>query len=111
MRFFTFFRITSKKLFFSISPFLVFTVTGKSMEPTISSGHRVLACRFGTFNTRDIVIIKDPGNGQYLLKRIKQKKDDLVFVEGDNKKESTDSRNFGWISKDSIIAKVWYPYR
>jgi hypothetical protein len=31
------------------------------------------------------------------------------FVEGDNRKYSTDSRHFGWIPRDAIIARVIMP--
>lgn len=32
------------------------------------------------------------------------------FVEGDNRDNSTDSRNFGWVSTEQIEGIVWYRY-
>lgn len=47
--------------------------------------------------------------GKEMIKRIQKIRGNEYFVVGDNKKESTDSRNFGWIKKDQIIGKViWY---
>jgi hypothetical protein len=37
-----------------------------------------------------------------------------IFVEGDNKNRSVDSRRFGWLSGDLLIAKVkfvWFSFQ
>ena len=36
-------------------------------------------------------------------------KKDKIFVLGINRSESTDSRDFGWIAMNSILAIVFYP--
>lgn len=100
-----------RKIFFSFSPLLVFTIVGKSMEPTFSHNEKVLAWKFSIYRKNDVAIIKDPRNGRILLKRIVDIKNNELFVEGDNKKGSTDSRHFGWIPQKNIIAKVMYPRR
>lgn len=41
-----------------------------------------------------------------MVKRIQEVHDRELLVEGDNQKESTDSRNFGPIGKSEIIGKV-----
>lgn len=51
----------------------------------------------------DIVVIK---RERCIIKRISKIKGEKIFVEGDNKKESTDSRSFGWIDRKNIIGKV-----
>ena len=58
-----------------------------------------------------IVVIKDPlGITNELCKRIKKiktiEKEELIWLEGDNKINSFDSRNFGWIKKDFIKGNV-----
>ena len=45
-----------------------------------------------------------------MCKRIKKiktiEKNIFIWIEGDNKKNSFDSRNFGWIKKEFIIGNV-----
>src|SRR5579859_7677445 len=106
------------KLFFFFSPILIFTVSGKSMEPKIQEGQKVVVLkkRFVPIKKGDIVVAKNPRNERILLKRIKEirhsglsrikKNDTSYFLIGDNGKESTDSRDFGWISKKNIIGKI-----
>lgn len=54
----------------------------------------------------DIVVIRH--NGLEKIKRIKKIYYRKVWVEGDNKENSTDSRNFGPISRVEIVGKVVY---
>lgn len=110
MRFFTSFRMTAK-VFSNVSPILVFTVVGKSMEPTFHEGEKVLVVRFLPLQKGNVAAIKDPRDGRLLLKRITKIGWEEIFVEGDNKGKSTDSRHFGWISKRLIVGKVIYPRR
>jgi len=86
-------------------------VVGKSMEPTYTHGTRVIACKklFAPINKNDIIIAKDPRNDRLLIKRIKDMHNNLFLLLGDNKEESTDSRQFGWVKKKDIIARVIYP--
>ena len=78
------------------------------MLPTLKPGQDVLVwCWFIKPKKGDIVAIKH--YGKEMIKRIHLSSDRGIFVIGDNKKESTDSRNFGWISKDQITGKIiWY---
>jgi len=45
-------------------------------------------------------------NGKHLCKRIIKIKKYKVWVEGDNKSMSYDSRGFGWIDKAQVRAKL-----
>lgn len=87
-----------------------FVVSGRSMEPAFSSGQILLVSflpyLFQSPKIRDVVVMKDPRNGKFLLKRIIQINQEKYFVEGDNKKESTDSRVFGLLDKKNIVGKV-----
>ncbi len=92
-------------------PLQRFTVFGDSMLPTLRPEQDVLcfnwAYIFSKPKTGDIVVIKV--NGKEMVKRIQTSVDRHIFVIGDNKRESTDSRKFGPISVDKIIGKViWY---
>ena len=51
----------------------------------------------------DLIVLK---REKYIIKRIKKIKNNKYFVVGDNKKESTDSRRFGWIDRKDIVGKV-----
>lgn len=78
------------------------------MAPTFKDNDVVLVNRLSYFLSRpkigDLIVLKQR---QYIIKRIKKIKNDKYFVVGDNKKESTDSRKFGWISKKEIVGKVF----
>lgn len=90
-------------------PLFKFKIKGNSMNPTFREGNVVLVNRFSYFLGRpkigDLIILK---RRQYIIKRIKKIEDDKYFVVGDNRKESTDSREFGWVSKKEIVGKVFF---
>lgn len=79
------------------------------MYPTFKSGDFVLVNRLAYFfnkpKIRDIIVLK---RQRYIIKRIAKIKDNKFFVVGDNKKQSTDSREFGWIDKESIAGRVMF---
>ncbi len=79
------------------------------MLPTLKPGQDILVwCWFFyTPKVNDLLAIRV--NNREVIKRVQKVHDRKYFVIGDNKKESTDSRNFGWIKKEQIIGKViWY---
>jgi len=80
------------------------------MEPSYKEGKRVLVQKkwfFCTMNIGDAIVLQDPRNGKLIIKRIHRKKDKKeYFVLGDNAKESTDSREFGWVEWRNILGKV-----
>lgn len=80
------------------------------MEPFISSGDIILVNRlsylFKNPKIGDVVVIKKNNKKKYLIKRIQKVRKKTYFVVGDNKNQSIDSRNFGWITKEDIIGKM-----
>ena len=82
-------------------------VIGRSMDPTIKNNQLILASSipfcFRKPKVGEVVVLK---KNKFIIKRITRINKDRFFVEGDNKKESTDSRNFGWISKSEIVGKM-----
>ncbi len=58
----------------------------------------------------DAVVVKDPRSGRLVLKNIKRINGDTYFVIGENFNKSTDSRQFGTITKNGIIGKVIMRY-
>lgn len=82
------------------------------MTPTLKQGQNVLVNKlsylFSKPKIKDIVAVKDPRNQKILIKRVSKISKNKLYVRGDNKKASTDSRSFGWVSKNAIIGKVIY---
>jgi signal peptidase I len=107
-----------------------FKIPTSSMEPAVSSGDRVLADKTAyqrmSPKKGDIVIFINPDNRSIkFIKRIealpgdeyldtdgtkKQIPHGFVYVLGDNKDHSVDSRQFGLIPLRDIIAKVRQKY-
>jgi signal peptidase I len=113
--------------------FRTVVVDGQSMEPTFRSGQRVLASQaywlIGEVQDRDIVVIKVDGGTGYIIKRVYKKEGEVVdwantpenhpllkgeyvvpkghiYVIGDNREVSEDSRSFGAVPIDRVIGKV-----
>ena len=85
----------------------IFKVKDRSMEPGLVSGDFLLvtsAC--GKPKVGDIVVLRHPSKSIYIVKRVSAINGRKVFVIGDNKDQSEDSRNFGSIDMRSIIGKV-----
>lgn len=83
-------------------------VTGHSMAPHLLDGHVVIVSRWFTRpKVGEVVIIRH--NGLEKIKRITDVKDGRVFVSGDNRWQSTDSHDFGWLGQEAIIAKLLWP--
>lgn len=87
-----------------------FIISGHSMEPFIKNGQTVLVSSIPYFfskpKTGDIVAFKK--EQKVFIKRITKTDGERYFVSGDNKKDSLDSRRFGWVSKRDIVGKVIY---
>ena len=78
------------------------------MYPTIQNKQKLLVVKYviKSPQVNDIVVCKHPVTEVLLIKRIKKHNKNLYWVEGDNKEESTDSRDFGWIEKKYILGHV-----
>ncbi len=94
-------------------PITRFKIEDRSMEPAFKSGDYViinkLAYAFSTPSKGDVIVFNHPKEkNRFLIKRISLvTKSDELYVVGDNKNFSQDSRHFGSIKKDLIIGKVW----
>ena len=86
------------------------------MEPALSPGERVFVNRtaywFSKPRSGDLVVVRDPRqHDRLLLKRIDRPAEAGGWlVLGDNPEVSTDSREFGPVSRELILGKVWFRY-
>lgn len=121
---------------FAVFCFLNFStvvVSGRSMQPTFHTGQRLLVSKaywlFGPIKDKDIVVLHDTNPADYIIKRVaylggetvdwKNVPDEYqiekgpyvvptgqIYVLGDNRPESEDSRKFGPRDLTEVIGKV-----
>ncbi len=77
------------------------------MAPTLASGQLVVGRRTDELRPGDVVIVSQGGLEK--IKRIERQQGSLLYLLGDNPTASTDSRSFGWVQADTIVAKVVWP--
>ncbi|HEY4160589.1 MAG TPA: S26 family signal peptidase [Candidatus Saccharimonadales bacterium] len=77
------------------------------MAPALLPGQLVVGRYTRELQPGDVVIVSH--NGLEKIKRIERQQGDLLYLLGDNPAASTDSRSFGWVQSDSIVAKVVWP--
>jgi nickel-type superoxide dismutase maturation protease len=91
-----------------------FKVKGQSMEPLCKEGDFVLLDSMSYLMFRpkagDTIVLRHPQQSRLLLKYVLREKfqgnNFFYWVEGLNKKESSDSRTFGWVPKSYIYGKA-----
>ncbi|MGH7203860.1 MAG: signal peptidase I [Candidatus Levyibacteriota bacterium] len=100
-------------IFLELFPIYKYKILGISMSPTLRDGQIIFLNRLSYLFRKpqkgEIIACKDPRDQKILIKRITKIAGDNYFVEGDNKKYSTDSRVFGMIRQSDIIGKVIAP--
>jgi len=95
-----------------------FRVSGESMAPLLNSGDEVMIdpnayrparqeCQAYQPQPGDIVVARHPHRKDIqIVKRVATSSDGKYALEGDNPKESSDSRTFGEVPHERIIGKV-----
>jgi phage repressor protein C with HTH and peptisase S24 domain len=78
------------------------------MTPKLHPGQLIVATPIVRRLYPGQVVIVEQDNKE-LIKRIERIEDDRIFVIGDNLDASTDSRQFGWLSRNAIVARVLRP--
>ena len=78
------------------------------MLPSYKSGQTILVSQIRDYQIDDVVVAHM--EGREVLKRITDIKDNgSVYLIGDNRNKSSDSREHGWILDRHIVAKVIWP--
>ena len=78
------------------------------MAPRLLSGRTVIVNRWFTpLKVGDIVVVSHDGKEK--IKRLTQIDGQRIFISGDNRLQSTDSKDFGWLERDSVVAKLLWP--
>jgi phage repressor protein C with HTH and peptisase S24 domain len=77
-------------------------VQGSSMLPNFKPGKLVVFVRRRFYKPGDLVLVRHGGLEK--IKRIQKINGSRVFITGDKKKASTDSRHFGQLPLSSIKA-------
>jgi signal peptidase I len=101
-------------------PFRV-AIEGASMAPTLLPGDWVLAGVIRSLSRGDVVVVEHPGRPGYgMVKRLTAVPGDVVagrllggdeyWVEGDHPRGSTDSRHFGPVRREALLAKAVLVY-
>ena len=100
-------------LAFLIYMFPIIQVCGDSMYPTLKDGDLMLGCRLFSIETNSIYVYRPPVEGhRYVIKRLTvqlgEGKNNRLFFEGDNPEHSYDSRMYGFVSRDKVVAKCLF---
>ena len=95
------------------SCFKIAQVDGHSMDPTLNDGDILIVWALGEPEDNDIVIMNTNNTGlkvPYIVKRYDAEKSTVgtMWVEGDNKENSIDSRRIGTIDKDNYMGTVLF---
>ncbi len=89
-------------------PLVIRRVSGNSMEPNLKKGRLVWGLKwFNTLKVGNVVIFEHQSREK--IKRLNKIKADKLYLLGDNKTSSTDSRDFGYIDITAVKAKVIWP--
>lgn len=88
--------------------FPLIQVCGDSMYPTFKDGDILVGCRLcKNFKENTVYIFTPPVGEKYVIKRLTliSKDTGKLFFEGDNPDYSYDSRMYGYISRDKVVAR------
>lgn len=87
--------------------FPVVQISGNSMNPTFNDGDIILGCRLFSLKVSDVYVYTPPVGHKYVIKRLSRisRSRGNLFFEGDNPNDSYDSRMYGYVDRDKIVAR------
>ncbi|MBO8186893.1 nickel-type superoxide dismutase maturation protease [Streptomyces sp. DW4-2] len=87
-------------------------VYNPSMEPTLFPGDQLLVTYGATVRAGDIVVLRHPFQHDLLIvKRALERRSGGWWVQGDNPEVKNDSREFGAVPDDLVVARAWLRLR
>lgn len=99
--------------------FPIVHVIGESMCPTLEDDSYILASRLHSINEGDIAVFYSEYSERYNVKRCAEKKEYYnphtkelqykYYFLGDNKENSIDSREYGYVDEEHLVAKIILP--
>lgn len=86
-------------------------IEGRSMQPLLQPGDEILyhprAYQTQLPQVGDVIIARHPEQATLvMIKRVAAIENQHYWLLGDNRLESTDSRNFGWVNASCLLGKV-----
>lgn len=89
-------------------PIKRFKIKNDSMLPYLQERDEVITIPYFLNKPKvgDVIVFKHIVPPFIFIKRIKKIINDEIWVEGENKRKSIDSRKFGFVKKKNIIGKV-----
>jgi phage repressor protein C with HTH and peptisase S24 domain len=85
-------------------------VRGRSMEPTLRDGDRLLVVPRGRARAGRVAVVRLPGGRPLSVKRLAFAAEDGWWVERDNPAEGVDSWLVGAIPEADVVAIAWVRY-
>jgi hypothetical protein len=82
--------------------FIVVRVSGSSMEPTFKDGRVVYI--------NDVLVDSLTNSSDNNYRKYTQVPDDYIYILGDNRDESTDSRNYGCVCAEQLAGIVFFDF-
>jgi len=90
-----------------IKLFMIRRIVGGSMSPYLTPGKIVFGWRPKRLKIGDVVILFHDGLEK--IKRIDRIDGESLYVLGDNPEASTDSRQFGLVDRNQVLARIVWP--
>jgi nickel-type superoxide dismutase maturation protease len=105
-------RSKEERITMKIFPFTALKIEGESMLPDLHPGDFIAVNRWAYIlhspKIGDAVAAKDPRNEKrIMIKRVSGVKQEQIFLQGINGAHSTDSRTFGFVSRNKVVGKVF----
>ncbi len=85
-------------------------VRGRSMEPTLRDGDRLIVVPGGRPRAGRVAVVHLPGGRPLSVKRLAFPAEDGWWVERDNPAEGVDSWEVGAIPESDVVAIAWVRY-